>query len=668
MSQAGILDIESAFPSIPTQFDADSGNAVPIGNVLNIFGGEGIDTSASGMTVTISGEDATAGANAGLANKGIASFDSAAFTVTNGYVELIGGAVGLSSITVEAATVPGVNPVTPTGGGTITIGGAVVANHSVPIETRSRALNAFETEVQYATTAAATDGTKSGLAHFKSADFSVDASGFVTLSTTGAAKTITGDSGGALSPTANNWNILGSGSFTTVGSGSTLTGQLTGLTNHAVLVGAGTSTITKLAVATNGQVLLGSTAADPVFGTLTSSDSSITFTPGAGTLSMQVTGGSTVGKTITGDSGGALSPTSGNWNVLGSGSIATSGSGSTLTTALTGLTNHAVLVGAGTSTITKVAATANTGAVLQNNSGADPSYSTATYPSTTTVSQLLYSSATNVVSGLATANDGVLITSHTGVPSWLANGTTGQILTATTNSPATWAANAAFTVLGVQRFTTTGSNTYTPTSGTKYARFTMVGAGGGSGGCAATTANIAISGAGGGGGTIVFLLTAAQIGSSLSLTVGAGGTGGTAGNNAGANGGSTSITSPNWAALGGSGGAGSAAGTAISRVGANGGATATNTGTLIRSSSGNGGSNGYGTAGTFVVGGFGGASGLSMGMGGLAVSVTAISATSTSTATVGVGGGAGGSVSFGTNGTVAGTAGANGIIIVEEFG
>lgn len=64
---------------------------------------------------------------------------------------------------------------------------------------------------------------------------------------------------------------------------------------------------------------------------------------------------------------------------------------------------------------------------------------TATYPTTTTVNEILYSSATNVVSGLTTANDGVLITSHTGVPSLLANGTTGQVLTATTGAPPSWA-------------------------------------------------------------------------------------------------------------------------------------------------------------------------------------------------------------------------------------
>jgi len=40
--------------------------------------------------------------------------------------------------------------------------------------------------------------------------------------------------------------------------------------------------------------------------------------------------GSVVGQTITGDSGGALSPTSGNWNIIGVGDTSTSGSGSTL--------------------------------------------------------------------------------------------------------------------------------------------------------------------------------------------------------------------------------------------------------------------------------------------------------------------------------------------------
>lgn len=78
------------------------------------------------------------------------------------------------------------------------------------------------------------------------------------------------------------------------------------LTNHGVLVGAGTSAITQLSVGTNGQVLLGSTGADPVFATLTSSDSSITFTTGAGTLSLQAAAPGIAWSVITADQTAAV--------------------------------------------------------------------------------------------------------------------------------------------------------------------------------------------------------------------------------------------------------------------------------------------------------------------------------------------------------------------------
>lgn len=162
--------------------------------------------------------------------------------------------------------------------------------------------------------------------------------------------------------------------------------------------------------------------------------------------------------TITGNSGGAESPSSGNFNVLGTGSITVAGTANTETVQLTGLTNHAVLVGAGTATITKVGPTSTAGQVLQSaGAAADPAFSTATYPLTTTVSQLLYSSATNTVSGLATANRAVITTNATGVPVATALATDGQlIIGSTAGAPA-----AASLTAGTGISITPGSNSIT---------------------------------------------------------------------------------------------------------------------------------------------------------------------------------------------------------------
>jgi hypothetical protein len=93
-----------------------------------------------------------------------------------------------------------------------------------------------------------------------------------------------------------------------------------------------------------------------------------------------------------------------------------------------------------------LAGTATANQVLLSGSSTTPAWSTATYPATTTVSQLLYSSSANVISGLTTANDGVLVTNNTGVPSWLANSSTaGYVLTANSGAAPSWQATATTT-------------------------------------------------------------------------------------------------------------------------------------------------------------------------------------------------------------------------------
>lgn len=151
---------------------------------------------------------------------GLCNFNSSHFSVdANGFVALAGAGIAIDSI----GTQTGTNPISPTAAGLVTINGAVVAAGTNPLRSNGTGANTMALEIQTSQALAAADATKIGICNFDSTSFAVAATGFVTLSTTGAGKTITGDSGGALSPTANNWNILGGPGITTTGSGSTLT-------------------------------------------------------------------------------------------------------------------------------------------------------------------------------------------------------------------------------------------------------------------------------------------------------------------------------------------------------------------------------------------------------------------------------------------------------------
>ena len=115
---------------------------------------------------------------------------------------------------------------------------------------------------------------------------------------------------------------------------------LGGLTLNGVLIGQGSAPIIATAAGTNGQLLIGATSAAPAFGTVTSTGSTLTYTTGANTLNIDITAPVTV-------------PNGGTGRIT--------------------LTNHGVLIGAGTSAITQSAVGA-TGTVLAGNTGADPTF------------------------------------------------------------------------------------------------------------------------------------------------------------------------------------------------------------------------------------------------------------------------------------------------------
>jgi hypothetical protein len=60
------------------------------------------------------------------------------------------------------------------------------------------------------------------------------------------------------------------------------------LTDHGILLGSGTSAVTPLGVATNGQIPIGSTGADPTLATITGTANQITVTNGAGSITLSI--------------------------------------------------------------------------------------------------------------------------------------------------------------------------------------------------------------------------------------------------------------------------------------------------------------------------------------------------------------------------------------------
>lgn len=127
-------------------------------------------------------------------------------------------------------------------------------------------------------------------------------------------------------------------------------------------------------------------------------------------------------------------------------------------TGLSTLTAHSLMVGNGTSNVAFVGPTSTSGQILQSAGAlANPAFSTATYPSTTTINQILYSSANNVVSQLAAANQSVLTTGVTGVPVLTSIATNGQlIIGSTAGAPA-----AATLTAGTGISIANGSNSIT---------------------------------------------------------------------------------------------------------------------------------------------------------------------------------------------------------------
>jgi len=107
----------------------------------------------------------------------------------------------------------------------------------------------------------------------------------------GSVLTLTGDVGGAVSPTAGNIDLLGGNNITTTGNPgtSTITIDVTGTTQYSIQLGNATGSLTSLGVATDGQLPIGSTGANPVLSTLTAG-TGVSIINAAGSITVNAAG------------------------------------------------------------------------------------------------------------------------------------------------------------------------------------------------------------------------------------------------------------------------------------------------------------------------------------------------------------------------------------------
>lgn len=250
---------------------------------------------------------------------------------------------------------------------------------------------------------------------------------------------------------------------------------------------------------------------------------------------------------------------------------------------------------------------------------------------------LLYASAANTLSKLTIGATGTVLKVAGGIPSWAAQG-----------------------VNKVVRQVFAASGTYTPTAGMLYCDVEVVGAGGGSGGCVLTgLTTLGAAGGGGGGGYARKVFSAATIGVSQTVTIGAGGAAGSTSGGNGGTGGTTSL------------------GALISATGGGGGVGCSTAEATVMSGGGVG---GQGSSGDFNTRGDPGQSGFGLSFGGNALTTAGKGGSSyyggggigtafgnTATAGGAPGGGASGASNPFQGLATAGAIGGAGAVIITEY-
>jgi hypothetical protein len=258
---------------------------------------------------------------------------------------------------------------------------------------------------------------------------------------------------------------------------------------------------------------------------------------------------------------------------------------------------------------------------------------------------------------LTASNGGIVYSNASALAILAGTATAGLTLLSGASTTPTWSTGKPITQVVVQSFT--GNGTYTPTTGMQFCIVEGVAGGGGSGGTASggSVTYVCAPGAGSGGYAKV-LYTAAQIGASKGVTIGAAGAAGGSAAVGGA-GGTTTFGATLFSCTGGAAGPVGVGSNFI--IGSVGGVPTVSSGTTIATSNGQPGSPGL-SAGAALLGCGGNGGSSPFGAGGIGTS-----AASNNPGTAGNGFGSGGGGGGNLSAAQTGSAGTAGYLVVTEF-